>query len=608
MSLGVKSVQISGMRNIGYSMKQYTFDKCNYIVGPNGSGKSTILEAIQLALLGYIPGYGKTNQSIFAHASAPMMSINLQLVDNKTGDRIEVIRTFNKKGKSVVSDVSVTPEGIELSNLLSDIELPVFNFSDFIGQSANMLRKWFIEFLPSEEKTVDMKSRIEEYMKESALNYSEVMPDILSQWSIASGSGVDKVVKFNKSLKELLALKKQQLADNQSTVSKLIYYDDFVDSSSVEERSRKISELQMHMTEVCQAHKLRDANAPLEKELNDLTELLSDDASHDEVIRCAQEESAKLQKEYDDLALQIQEISKKRIEISHKIKSYQSVISGQGICPFTKTLCDTIKTLVDDMTVKVESLTSENGKLVSRECELQKKQDSIQAKLMKLKEIMTDRLSQYSLLHSLESNIRPYDESLIVPDLNFFIQDTQSKIDQLSAENAKALANEQYNNMIDTFTKEKYEIELAISVLKEVIELTGPNKLQSEMMSDPLENFTTTFDKYIQKAFGKDVHCQFVGTEKANSFSFGISRGDKYLPYSVLSSGEKCLYLFAFLTCIVENSDCDIKIIMVDDVLDHLDEKNMKRVESFILSNKLCQYIIAGVNPLHDSKITFIQA
>ena len=31
-------------------------------IGPNGSGKSTRLQTVQLAMLGYIPGKGKTNR------------------------------------------------------------------------------------------------------------------------------------------------------------------------------------------------------------------------------------------------------------------------------------------------------------------------------------------------------------------------------------------------------------------------------------------------------------------------------------------------------------------------------------------------------------------
>ena len=55
-----KSITITGMHKV--DKKTYTFnDDVTYFIGENGSGKSTILEAAELALLGYIPGYANTN-------------------------------------------------------------------------------------------------------------------------------------------------------------------------------------------------------------------------------------------------------------------------------------------------------------------------------------------------------------------------------------------------------------------------------------------------------------------------------------------------------------------------------------------------------------------
>ena len=56
----ISSVTIEGMHKLGQP-KKYTFNNLTYLYGPNGSGKSTVLEAIQLALLGYIPGMNKKN-------------------------------------------------------------------------------------------------------------------------------------------------------------------------------------------------------------------------------------------------------------------------------------------------------------------------------------------------------------------------------------------------------------------------------------------------------------------------------------------------------------------------------------------------------------------
>jgi ATPase involved in DNA repair len=56
----LSSIRIQGMHNV--VDKTYKLNNMNYFVGPNGAGKSTIMQAIQLALLGYIPGTDKRNQ------------------------------------------------------------------------------------------------------------------------------------------------------------------------------------------------------------------------------------------------------------------------------------------------------------------------------------------------------------------------------------------------------------------------------------------------------------------------------------------------------------------------------------------------------------------
>lgn len=68
------------------------------IVGKNFTGKTARMQAIQLALLGYIPGIGKTNPDIFALASGPVLSVTAQTKD------AAYTRTLRSSGKSVSRD------------------------------------------------------------------------------------------------------------------------------------------------------------------------------------------------------------------------------------------------------------------------------------------------------------------------------------------------------------------------------------------------------------------------------------------------------------------------------------------------------------------------
>ena len=81
----------------------YTFDGQTYLYGPNGAGKSTILNAIQLALLGYIPGTSKKVADIFKHAKRSPMIVEIRLV----GENGPVTIRRRWSGKSTIS-TSVT--------------------------------------------------------------------------------------------------------------------------------------------------------------------------------------------------------------------------------------------------------------------------------------------------------------------------------------------------------------------------------------------------------------------------------------------------------------------------------------------------------------------
>ena len=91
----LKSIQIDGMHNA--SSKKYELSDVNYFYGKNGAGKSTILQAIQLAVLGYVPGNKKQNAAIMKHGKGRMMSVSAVFDDN--GKSVSVERSYMKKGR-----------------------------------------------------------------------------------------------------------------------------------------------------------------------------------------------------------------------------------------------------------------------------------------------------------------------------------------------------------------------------------------------------------------------------------------------------------------------------------------------------------------------------
>ena len=133
----IKSIYIDGLHNA--IAKTYNFNQITYLHGRNGVGKSTILNAIQFALLGYIPGTSKTKTAILRHSKNDSIVVKLVLDDDGKEIKLTRILTTN------INSVSIEPEGYDIASVTADLELPIFNFNEFVGQTANKLKDYFIQ-------------------------------------------------------------------------------------------------------------------------------------------------------------------------------------------------------------------------------------------------------------------------------------------------------------------------------------------------------------------------------------------------------------------------------------------------------------------------------
>ena len=93
----------------------------------------------------------------------------------------------------------------------------------------------------------------------------------------------------------------------------------------------------------------------------------------------------------------------------------------------------------------------------------------------------------------------------------------------------------------------------------------------------------------------KDLTAQFNISNKANSFSFGLMRNGIYIPYDLLSSGEKCLYTLALMICITNRSKSPLKLLLLDDAFDHLDPQTIENTFTTLKNIPDIQFIFAGV-------------
>ena len=135
----IKQVNIYGFHFPGkHEIKlESSSSNIHYLFGKNGVGKSTILQAIQLGLLGYIPGTPKTKTGVFNHANGDKMYVELILDDD--GNDIVIRRSCRQSGNQINMSMETIPEGVDVKELIKDVELPIFNFNEFLGLTANKL-------------------------------------------------------------------------------------------------------------------------------------------------------------------------------------------------------------------------------------------------------------------------------------------------------------------------------------------------------------------------------------------------------------------------------------------------------------------------------------
>lgn len=604
----LKKITIEGLH--ATDRKTYEFSDFNYIVGPNGSGKTTILNAIQLALLGYIPGTDKKKSAIYQHAGGTTLSVTAYLDNN--GQMVSVKRIWAGVGKDIITNVEVSPNGYDISNILSGIELPIFNFNELLGLTANKMKDWFIEFLPSTDVDVDWRRELAASVESEFDGKSNLIESAVSSIQSQNISGMDSIRWANNFFKQGLSFKKAELDRNTKTIQSLIYYDDVTEDVSLESILRRISELQRRKSDMQQVNYIKSSN---EKIQNTIDSLYADctystvdedprfiDLSvkwNDVQQKLNTENSEKLRYEY---VAKSQDLTRQISEVEADIRSYSKVLSSNGVCPYTDSKCESIQNLREEYTVAsndakmfLDTLKSNLKVLEENESARIQSIRNLTDTRAKLESSISAICAKYEKLDTLRSQIQmvPF-----VPDSDKNV-DYDAEIERLQSLRSKYEANQRYNNLITELTKSKFELENEVNAYKSWVNLTGVNGLQTQSDSaNPFDELASKMSEIIEPLFGRDCKCKFNLVSKANSFSFGLDRNGEYIPYEMLSSGEKCMYSLAFMLSILSYANCPLKLILVDDSFDHLDDSNLNKLFNSLYDVEGIQMIFAGVKKI----------
>lgn len=562
-----------------------------YLCGNNGRGKSTILQAAQLALLGYIPGYGKKVSDIFRHATDRQMSVSVTF---DTGESIE--RTYTKTSKSIDTEVICHPSTFDVKSVVGNIELPIFNLSSLIDMTANQLKAWFINTLFTSDSNINWEAELIKARPEGVTDVENIKSEILDYINQHTLTSLDSVATVNAFIKSLKSEKNGELTRLSSTLQTLVYYDDVPTDATVNDIRAKYDRIKDIHKQILDVEANKETIVRFSRKLNeDCAEVIETNATvYKKQLDNMIDENNELLKVINDLEAQMKDVEKE-IGIQSGILSRLNTLDG--MCPITGDFCDKVKS--DDSEVKRIQHTLE---------ELRNKLTSLTTKFTGFKEdyeeascAIEHRQKKWQLYLDCIAQLEAVDTSKSPANLDtsYTIEDCIALENKCIEDIQHITANETYANMHDNVLSEKYAVETSIEILKAYEKLTGPNGLPSRMNVSKFAEFAGNISFILHEITGHTAEIVFEISESANSFSFGYTTEDgKYVPYEMMSSGEKCIFNIALMISILDRLNTPIKLILADDIFDHLDEENIDKLFSYVYNNNKVQFIFAGVNAI----------
>lgn len=592
----LKSITVEGMHNV--DKKTYHFNDFTYLYGKNGSGKSTVLNAIQLALLGYIPGTNKQTGAIFSHSNNHTMSVTAVLADEN--EEWSLRRTFTTDGKSVKSTVVVNPEGHTLS--IAEEDLPIFDFSVLLDMSANQAKSWFISHMPAVDISVDWFSKLRDSSNEHISD--DYINEMLS--TLIHSDPISECQQLNQIIKESISVEKQTLKRWENSIAGLAYYEDVDPSMSTEDIQQEIDRLEKLKSDIDKAKIVRSVNSKNAQIVHDYPYKEFSDSSSIPEVCALNSRITKLKEELADCNLNLSQFDDLLEPALRNMYTSQSLLTSAekaansvDTCPIMNIKCDSLISMKDknmklvmDYQKSFNQHQSEVNRLYEELHELEDDKKQIESEI----DIATQNLraleSAFLEYQRAKSAMGEVDTALLALPESFELDD---ELVDLKRKLVKIEANKQYNNVVEQMISEKYKSQETLNALKSWDTLTGMNGLQSTLSTSQFDKFSEYMNPLLASQFGNEVSAWFNIESKANSFAFGITRNDTHISYDLLSSGEKCMYVVCLLSAIVESKKLPLNLLMFDDIFDHLDQEHLDQLLTTLAKTSTdIQYIVAG--------------
>lgn len=569
-------------------------DKTGFL-GRNGAGKSTVLKSIQWALLGYIPGTNKTNTAIFQHAVGRGMSVNLTL--DVDGAPVTIFRQLTKSGSSIASTFEVDPASYtgKIDDIIKRIELPSFNFVEFAGMTANKLKDWFIDYLPKSEVAINWNEFIKNTLDENNVNLfqpeeEEFRTSLLDKIHELGRSftGIELIRKVNEYLKTRVSEVNADSKRIASTLQSLVRYDGD-DEMTLVGAKLALARAQMSRNRVIEYLQIEQHNSEIFTKLADYL-LPGTSADTDMEILGLRDAIANLKARKADVDDVVSRLRGLLLSIEGQRSAYSKMLSGS--CPmFPDVSCPHIKEAHDKAVDELAGLDNEQqATQADLERSLQQLND-IKLGLNDLLKKHDDLCAKYAERERLQSMYK------VLPNVSDM---TTCSLDYWNEEIARlnrVIGQMENNELFEKLQRDKFGADIQLDAYKVLEKATGVNGLQTKLDSPFAKLISMMNDDLAQLLDANYSGCvaEFVLAEKANSFSFGIRKDDMYIPYELLSSGEKTLYCLALLAALCRLNP-DIRLMVIDDLFDYLDKENYERAMNWVATVPDIQIVFASVN------------
>lgn len=355
------------------------------ILGSNGVGKTTRLQALGMALMGYVPGQGKKADETFKLASADSMTVGLNTEDFSFTREFKKKVTKSKDGstkESIQQSLNVSPSKGETkiaekeARILAEMgNLPVMlDFNEFLGLSDSKRRE-FIYNLAGFNSEKWTKDKVREYLENNLLT-TELEVNSPEQYELMKSIIEDVLKEYPEKYDITSGL--QSMLD--WTKTKLSYWND--EKKRAQAAVQKLGELKNKLNDTDRNLKAnKEEIEKLQEELVKVEKQISEDTQKKKNIdaRLAKTEQLKKSISYEEL----KECSINATETENKIKDLKAQIKQVDNSEKIKQIIDKIAGLQNE----AKTIIKDKDEVKSKGIELKAQIEATQKTLDRVKNV-----------------------------------------------------------------------------------------------------------------------------------------------------------------------------------------------------------------------------